>query len=101
MSIGSVLVLVFIWNMLLRCAGECLAYITIFAVGGGLGFLGYFIKTYGEENYIEGDSDHKAMQITAYVIWGLTGLYFLIICCMWGSIKISVKVLAVAAKVIA
>jgi len=53
MSLGSVLVLVFIWNMFLRCAGECLAWVTIFVVGAGLGVGGYFIKDYGEKNYAE------------------------------------------------
>jgi hypothetical protein len=87
--------------MFLRCAGELLAWITIFAVGFGMGFLGYLIQTYGQKEYPEGDNTRQMMEITAYIIWGLTGLYFLIICCMWGSIKISVRVLRVAAKVVA
>jgi hypothetical protein len=55
-SLGSILVLVFIWNMFLRCAGELLAWITIFAVGFGMGFLGYLIQTYGQKEYPEGDN---------------------------------------------
>ena len=87
--------------MFLRCAGELLAWLTIFAVGFGLGISGYLIQSYGHKEYPEGDDTRRMMDIAAYIIWGLTGLYFMIICCMWGSIKISVRVLRVAAKVIA
>jgi len=40
------------------------------------------------------------LDITAYVIWGLFGLYCLTVLCLYYSIKISAKVLKVSAKII-
>ena len=40
------------------------------------------------------------MDYAAYTVWGLAGLYALIVLCTFYAIKISVKVLRVSAKIV-
>lgn len=96
----SVFVLIFFWNLMLRMFAEILAWISIFVVGIGLLALGFFIKYYADANYPEGDSTQKWLNIASYVVWAMFGIYVLAVLCSFMAIKISVKVLRVAAKVI-
>lgn len=98
--IGTCLALIFLYNWMLRCFAEILTWIAIFSVGAGLFALGWLVKDYGEVNYVEGDTTQKWLNIAAYTIWVLFGIYLLAVCCMYYSIKISVRVLKTAAKII-
>ena len=40
------------------------------------------------------------MDIAAYVLWTLTGIYVCAVLCAWGSIKISIKILKTSARVV-
>jgi hypothetical protein len=62
-------------------------------VGAGIVTLGFLVKYYATENYPEGDTTQKWLNIAAYTIWGLAGLYGLIVLCTFYAIKISIKVL--------
>lgn len=97
---GSALVLVFFWNIALRCFAECLAYICIFGTFGGMIFLGWFIKEYGEKTYPKGDTTQYYMNILAYCCWGLSAIFFCIVMCAWSSIQISIKILKTSARVV-
>ena len=99
-SIGTCLAIIFLYNWMLRCFAEILTWIAIFAVAGGLGLLGFFVMDYGAVNYPEGDTTQKWLNIAAYTIWVLLAIYLLCICCMYYSIKISVRVLKTASKII-
>jgi len=99
-AIGSCIVLVFFYNILLRCCAEILAWISIITVGLGMTALGYFVRVYGKDNYPEGDTTQYYMSIASYVIWGLTLIYFCAVLCAWESIKISIKILKTSAKVV-
>ena len=98
--IVSVFILIFFWNLMLRLFAEILAWISIFVVGAGLLALGFLVKYYADNNYPEGDTTQKWLNIGSYVIWGLFGIYVLAVLCSYMAIKISIKVLRVAAKVI-
>lgn len=54
--IGTCLVLIFLYNWMLRCFAEVLTWIAIFSVGAGLFALGWMVKDYGAVNYVEGDT---------------------------------------------
>ena len=88
------------YNWFLRCFAEILTWIAITATGFGLFALGWFVRDYGAVNYVEGDTTQKWLNIASYTIWTLLGIYCLAICCMYYSIKISVKVLKTASKII-
>jgi len=96
----SVFVLIFFWNLMLNMFAEILAWISIFLVGAGLCALGFLVKYYADENYPEDDTTGKWLNRGSYVLWALTGIYVLAVLCSYSAIKISVKVLRVAAKVI-
>ena len=55
-SIFSCLLLIFLYNWMLRCFAEILCWISIIAVGCGLFVLGFCVKDYAQYNYPEGDS---------------------------------------------
>jgi hypothetical protein len=62
-------------------------------VGVAIVLLGFLIKFYATENYPEGDTTQKWLNIAAYTIWGLAGVYALVVLCTFYAIKISIKVL--------
>ena len=99
-AIGTCLALIFLYNWMLRCFAEVLTWIAIFAVATGLFALGWFVREFGATNYPDGDTTQKWLNITAYIIWALLGIYCLTVCCLYYSIKISVRVLRTAAKII-
>ena len=98
--IGTCLVIIFLYNWMLRCFAEILTWIAITAVGCGLFALGWFVRDYGAVNYPEGDTTQKWLNIASGVIWALLGIYCLSVCCLYYSIKISVRVLKTASKII-
>mmetsp|Transcript_21700 Transcript_21700/g.26715 ORF Transcript_21700/g.26715 Transcript_21700/m.26715 type:complete len:182 (+) Transcript_21700:471-1016(+) len=99
-AIGTCLTIIFLYNWMLRCFAEILTWIALCSVAAGLFALGWMIRDYGAVNYVEGDSTQKWLNIAAYTIWALLGIYCLVICCLYYSIKISVRVLRTAAKII-
>jgi len=100
LSIGTCLAIIFLYNWMLRCFAEVLTWIAICSVGAGLFCLGWLVRDYGAVNYVEGDTTQKWLNIAAYTIWALLGIYLLLVCCLYYSIKISVRVLKTAAKII-
>jgi len=98
--IGTCFVIIFLYNWFLRCFAVWLTWIAISIVGFGLAALGWLVMDYGAVNYVEGDNTQKWLNIAAYALWTLTGIYCLMICCLYYSIKISVRVLKTASKII-
>lgn len=92
--------LVFLYTWFLKAWAELLAWIAIILVGSGIFGLGFAVKYWAENNYAEGETTQKALNASAYIIWVLFGIYMLMVCCLYYSIKISIKVLKVAAKVL-
>ena len=92
--------LIFFYNWMLRCFAEVLTWIVIVAVGVGIFMLGWFFKDYGAVNYPDGDTTQKWLNIAAWIIWILLIIYCLMVCCLYYSIKISVRVLKTASKII-
>ena len=85
---------------MLRCFAEILTWIALTAVGIGIFVGGWLVRDYGISNYPEGDNVQKWLNVASVAIWILLGIYLLCVCCMYYSIKISVKVLKTSAKII-
>lgn len=99
-AVGSAVFLIWFWNLMLRNFAEALAWVSIFVVGVGLLIAGFLVRNYSINNYPEGTKTQKWLNIASWVIWGATAIYVLAILCCWYSIKIAIKVLRVAARVI-
>lgn len=56
LAIGSSLVLIWFWNVLLRSFAEALAWVSIFIVGVGLLASGFLVRSYALTNYPAGTS---------------------------------------------
>ena len=96
----TIFVLIFLWNLLLNQFAEILAWFAIFICGSGLLLLGFGVKYYADNNYPEGDTTGKWLNVGSYVIFGFTGIFLLAVLCSYQAIKISIRVLKVSAKVI-
>ena len=96
----SIFVLIFFWNLMLNQFAEILAWFAIFLCAAGLAILAFGIKYYSDSNYPEGDTTGKWLNIGSYVVWGFLGIFILAVLCSYQAIKISIRVLKVAAKVI-
>ena len=84
---------------MLRLFAEFLAWFSIFVVGVGIVAIGFGIKYYATQNQ-PSDSAQKWLNYSAYTVWGLAGLYALVVLCTFYAIKISIKVLRVSAKIV-
>jgi hypothetical protein len=80
------------------CA-EFLAWFAIVVVGVGIVAIGFGIKYYKTQNE-PSEKAAKWLDYTAYTVWGLAGLYALVVLCTYYAIKISIKVLRVSAKIV-
>jgi len=98
MCLGTTFILIFLWNLMLRMFAEVLAWLSIAIVGVGIVALGFGIKYYTTVN--QPTQDDKWLNYTAYTVWGLAGLYCLVVLCTFYAIKISIKVLRVSAKIV-
>jgi hypothetical protein len=98
--IATTFILIFFWNLMLRHFAEMLAWLSIFIVFVGIVAIGFAVKYFADNNYPEGDTTQKWLNYTAYTVWGLSGLYVLVVLCAFYAIKISIKVLRVSAKII-
>lgn len=92
-------VLIFLWNWMLRAFAEILAWFSIFIVGVGIVAIGFGIKYYKTVNQPDATTS-KWLDYAAYTVWGLAGLYALVVLCTFYAIKISIKVLRVSAKIV-
>lgn len=85
---------------MLRLWATFLAWFSIITVGVTIIGMGFAVKYYAGTNYPPEDSTYKWLNIAAYTIWGLAGIYALVVLCTYYAIKISIKVLKVSAKII-
>lgn len=100
-SMLSIFVLIFFWNLMLRLFAEILAWISIFIVGAGIVALGFVCNYYSTTTYPNGtETQQKWLHYLAITLWSLAGFYGLVVLCCFYAIKISIKVLRVSAKII-
>ncbi len=93
-------VLSFIYLVLLRWFAKPLIYISMVAivallVGGG--FYVFFSANY----YEGGDNTRQAMRGMGILLWILSGIYLLILCCCWTRIKLGTAIIEAASDFVA
>jgi len=97
---GISAVLSFIYLVLMRWFAKPIIYlsmvsIVVLLVGGG--FYVFFIAT----KYDVGDNTRKAMQGMGILLWILSGIYLLILCCCWSRIKLGTAIMEASSDYVA
>ncbi len=97
---GITFVLSFTYLVLMRWFAKPIIYlsmvsIVVLLVGGG--FYVYFIAT----KYEMGDNTRKAMQGMGILLWILSGIYLIILCCCWSRIKLGCAIMEASSDYVA
>jgi len=80
--------------VILRCFAGLLVWTTIFGILGCLGGGGYWLY-YQKDNYDSSDKNRDYVTYGAYALWGIGGLFFLLILCCCSRIRLAVAILKV------
>jgi len=86
-------------------------WVSIISTGFGILALAMLVKSYRSKHYglhrqtakgqaLADQNTGKALRFVVYGLYGLTGAYFLAICCLWKNIAVSVAVLKTSAVII-
>jgi hypothetical protein len=100
LAVPMIFVLLFLWNLCLRFFADTLAWVSIVLVGIMIAALGFGCLYYGANNYPQGDSTQTLLKYTAYFLWAADIVYFCVVMCSYYSIKISITVLKVSARIV-
>lgn len=100
----SGLFVVVLYNILIRYLAKLLIWISVIGTGAAMIGLALFLRAYHQENYVDKNTNSETLgtwlQISIYVLYGLTGLYFLMVLCLCKDIAVSVAVLKTAAVIV-
>jgi hypothetical protein len=97
---GVSMVLGFIYLVLLRLFAKPLLYISIVMILGLLIGGGFYVFFLGS-TYEAGDQTRNAMHGMGILLWIISGLYFLILCCCWSRIKLGASIIEAASDFVA
>ena len=91
-ALGSAFVLGFIYMILLRFLGKPLIFLSIIAIILGMAYAGYMLYDIGSK--MPEAHEHKQYYLVgSYVVWGITGLLVLCVCCNITNIRIGIAVM--------
>ena len=100
----SGLFVVVLYNILIRYLSKLIVWCSVVGTGAAMIALALFLRDYHQKHYVDIDTNSEdvgnIIQITIYVLYGLTGLYFLMVLCLCKDIAVSVAVLKTAAVII-
>lgn len=96
--------------LIFKCAG-LIVWISIISTGLGIAAAAFYLNTYRAKHYgsttqtAKGQATKEqnvgtALQYACYGLYGLAGVYFFAICCLYKDIAVSVAVLRTAAVVV-
>ena len=92
---GISTVICLIYMFLLRCFAKPILYLSfvlIFFLLVGAGFYTFFSYNYYEES----DHTRNVMKGMGILLWILSGIYFLILCCCWTRIQLGAAIMEAA-----
>lgn len=97
--LGASFIIGMIYLVILRCCAGVMVWTTIFATIAILGGGGYWAYRY-RENYDEADNNYNYITYGAYILWGLAGLFFIIMICCCNRIRLAVAIMKVTGQFI-
>lgn len=89
----------FIFMILIRCCAGVIVWLSIFFIEAclaGGGYWAYITK----DKYDVADNNYKYLQYGAYGLWGIAGLFFIVILCLCSRIRLGVAVAKVTGQFI-
>jgi hypothetical protein len=92
--VGAAFVFGMLYLLVLRCCAGVMIWTTIFAIMITLGGGGYWVYT-TKNMYPETDNNYKYMTYGAYALWGIDGLFVLIVLCCCARIRLAVAIMKV------
>lgn len=96
-AIGVAVVVSIVFLLVLRCCAGVMIWICILGILGGLGAGGYWLM-YTRLLYDPTSNTFKYMQYGAYAVWGVDGLFALIVLCCCSRIRLAVAVMKVTSS---
>ena len=91
-SVIVALLLGFVYTILLKCCAGVVVFLSLvlifFFLAGGGGWL-YMIK----DDYPESSNTYDFCLYAAYALWGIAGVYFLVILCLCSRIRLGIAIL--------
>lgn len=104
--LGTCFVVALVYTILLRFFSKILVWISIFATAAGLLALSLFLKQYYNEYYgptsdqTRSQTVGKIIKVAYIVLFCMTGLFVLMVLCMWRNIQVSIGVLKTSAVIV-
>ena len=99
-AISSVtaLILGYLYLFVIRCIGGVIIWVSIAVIILSLLAAGGYTWFYRDQKYTPEESVYNYLTYTAYGLWGLCGIIFLLVCCCWSAIQIGIAVFETTAK---
>jgi len=108
-SLGVAFIIGFVYMVLMRYCSGVLTWVAILAFIGGLAVLGWRFYEKGQETQTttdatgdsssssNGSKTYTTEKIIAYVCWGVAGLTFLAVLCLFSRIRLAIAIMKAAA----
>lgn len=91
-SVGVAFILGFVYLLLLRCCAGIMVFVTLVSILIGLvggGFWLYLLK----DNYEVDSNTYKYFLYGSYTVFGLAGVYLLLLLCLCGRIRLGIAII--------
>ena len=97
--IGVAFALGMIYLVILRFLAGVIIWFSILAILGVIGGGGYWCY-YTKDSYDIKDNNHKYLEYGSYALWGIDGVFFILILCCCSRIRLAVAVMKVTGSFI-
>lgn len=98
-TVGSAFLLGMIYMGFIRCFAGILIWLSIIGIIACLGGGGYWVWKY-KDHYSTTDNNYKYLQYGGYALWGLDGVFLILVLCCCSRIKLAVAIMKVTGSFI-
>lgn len=98
-TVGTAFVIGMIYMILIRCFAGVLIWFSIIGIIAILGGGGYWVYLY-RTHFASTDNNYKYFLYGAYSLWGLDGLFVIIVLCCCNRIRLAVAIMKVTGSFI-
>ena len=98
-TLGTAVVLGMIYMILVRCFAGVIIWFSILGIMAILGAGGYWVYLY-RTHYETTDNNYKYVQYGAYTLWGIDGVFLILVLCCFSRIRLAVAIMKVTGSFI-